>query len=484
MSRWFRGLRLKFLAPLFFLVAVVVLVGGTSIMFVKKLSVTIEETTRQKFPQAQAVGEMSSKIHEVIRYMWGIYGAGLDQDERKRMTEKALQALADFETAKTKLESYQLSNESTEAYKLVPEQWKIFRTEVDGALGYFSKGEDRWDEMAKYNLTAKVRKEAAPLTDAFRALSDQVRKEQDVYSESSLSAATLAVQMIGLMSVLAFLVSAVMTWLMARSTTERITSFLEGVGQSSSTVNQTTESLREASQNLSQASVGAAASLEETVASLSLIMETVKTNEERLSAASEFSAKAGKAAEHGEQEVLALVQAMSEISDSSQKISEITDVIDDIAFQTNLLALNASVEAARAGEHGKGFAVVAEAVRTLAQRSAVAAKDISSLIRETRERVNRGADVAGKSGEALKDIVDVVRKVTSLNAEISDANQQQSSGIVQINQAMTHLDETTQKNAQLAQSMAEASDKMRIEAEEIHSEIAGFNKVVEGRSAA
>jgi methyl-accepting chemotaxis protein len=247
-------------------------------------------------------------------------------------------------------------------------------------------------------------------------------------------------------------------------------------------VNQATETLREASQNLSNSSVGAAASLEETVASLSLIMETVKVNEERLQSASQLSAKAGEAASHGEHEVMALVQAMSEISDSSQKISEITAVIDDIAFQTNLLALNAAVEAARAGEQGKGFAVVAEAVRSLAQRSAVAAKDISSLIKETRERVDRGADVAGKSGDALKNIVDVVQKVTLLNGEISESNKEQSSGISQINQAMTQLDNATQKNAQLAQSVAESSEKMRVEADGIHAEIAGFEKIVEGTS--
>jgi methyl-accepting chemotaxis protein len=425
---------------------------------------------------------MSSKIHEVVRYMWGIYGAGLDQDERKRLTAELNQALQEFEASKTQYESYRLSAAAQEAYKPVPAQWKVFKEEVESCMNYLAKGEPRWDEMAKYNLSAKVRKEALPLTEAFKTLLRLAQTEQVSYSKDSLDSAQISIQMTTLISLLAFCLSSVLTWMMARSTTQRITSFLQGVGSASQTVNQATETLREASQNLSNSSVGAAASLEETVASLSLIMETVKVNEERLQSASQLSAKAGEAASHGEHEVMALVQAMSEISDSSQKISEITAVIDDIAFQTNLLALNAAVEAARAGEQGKGFAVVAEAVRSLAQRSAVAAKDISSLIKETRERVDRGADVAGKSGDALKNIVDVVQKVTLLNGEISESNKEQSSGISQINQAMTQLDNATQKNAQLAQSVAESSEKMRVEADGIHAEIAGFEKIVEGTS--
>ena len=482
MSRWFRGLRLKFIVPLFFLVAVILLIGGTSVVYMKKLTSSIQESTQQKFPQAQAVAEMSSKIHPVVRYMWGIYGAGLDMEDRKRLTEQVQQALSEFETTRNQFESYQLSAAAKEAYQGVPDQWKLFKSEVEGTMNYFAKGEARWDEMGKYNMVAKVRKEARPLTASFKVLSEQVQKEQAQFSEQSLRAASSSIQMIVVISSFAFFVSALMTWKLASSVTQRITSFVVGIGDASETVHVATDGLQEASQTLSNSSIGAAASLEQTVASLTLIMETVKTNEERLKAASELSSQAGKAAAHGEDEVMALVQAMSEISDSSRKISEITAVIDDIAFQTNLLALNAAVEAARAGEQGKGFAVVAEAVRSLAQRSAIAAKDISSLIKETSERVERGADVAGKSGEALKNIVDVVQKVTVLNGEISESTQKQSSGIVQINQAMNQLDDATQKNAQLAQSVAESSQKMRLQADGIRSEIAGFSQTVEGGS--
>jgi methyl-accepting chemotaxis protein len=482
MSRWFRGLRLKFLVPLFFLVVVVALIGGTSVVFMKKLTSSIQESSQQKFPQAQAVAEMGSKIHQIVRYMWGIYGAGLDLEDRKRLAEQVQQALTDFETTRTRFESYQLSEASKEIYKSVPDQWKLLKSEVEATMNYFAKNEPRWDEMGKYNMVAKVRTEARPLTNSFQKLADQVQKEQAQYSEDSLNAANFSIQMIVLISLIAFFVSVFMTWKMANSVTQRITSFVSGIGNASETVHHATDGLQEASHVLSDSSIGAAASLEQTVASLSLIMETVKTNEERLKAASDLSNQAGKAASHGEDEVMALVQAMSEISDSSRKISEITAVIDDIAFQTNLLALNAAVEAARAGEQGKGFAVVAEAVRSLAQRSAIAAKDISSLIKETGERVERGAAVAGKSGEALKNIVDVVKKVTVLNSEISESTQQQSSGIVQINQAMTQLDDATQKNAQLAQSVAESSEKMRVQADGIRLEIAGFSQAVEGVS--
>jgi len=482
MSRWFRGLRLKFLIPLFILVAVIVSIGGTSVFFMKKLTVTIRESSEQKFPQAHAVAEMSSKIHQIVRYMWGIYGAGLDLEERKRLAVRVSETISAFEEIKVQFEKYHLSAGVRETYQPVNDQWKVFKSEVDGTMNYLSKGEARWDEMAKYNMAAKIRKEALPLTDAFSKLGELVNKEQKLYSDESLKSAELSIQMITLISLIAFFVASVVTWMTASSVTKRITSFMSGIGSASQSVNVATDGLQEASQTLSNSSVGAAASLEETVTSLSLIMETVKINEERLRTASDLSMQAGKAAAHGEDEVTTLVQAMSDISDSSRKISEITDVIDDIAFQTNLLALNAAVEAARAGEQGKGFAVVAEAVRSLAQRSAVAAKDISSLIKETSERVERGAHVAEQSGDALKKIVDVVQKVTVLNGEIAESTQQQSSGISQINEAMSHLDDATQKNAQLARSVAESSEKMRTEADGIRNEISGFSQVVEGSS--
>ncbi len=214
------------------------------------------------------------------------------------------------------------------------------------------------------------------------------------------------------------------------------------------------EQLSNAGTTLADSSSASAASLEETVASLEEITNMVKISASSADQASKLSFTSSESAKKGEEGMDALLKAMNEISDSSKKIEEITSVIDDLSFQTNLLALNASVEAARAGEQGKGFAVVADAVRTLAQKSAEAAKNISQLIAESVDRIDRGTQRASSAGSVLKEIVVSVQKVNDLNNEIASSSAEQSHGIAQINQAMNHLDHSIQGNAASSEEIA------------------------------
>lgn len=238
--------------------------------------------------------------------------------------------------------------------------------------------------------------------------------------------------------------------------------------------------LSSSGQSLSNASTEAAASLEETVASLEEVTSMVSRNAGHAKEASSLADESSSIAKEGEREINSLIQSMHRISEDSKKIEEIIHVIDDIAFQTNLLALNAAVEAARAGEQGKGFAVVAEAVRALAQRSASAAQEINTLIKESVERTIEGRHVADKSGQVLGKIVNSVQKVASLNHEISRASDEQTLGIQQISQAMNQLDQATQSNAASSEQIAASVMDIEQRAHELKKQVVILDKTVLG----
>jgi methyl-accepting chemotaxis protein len=196
---------------------------------------------------------------------------------------------------------------------------------------------------------------------------------------------------------------------------------------------------------------------------------TVKQNADNASQARKLASAARDQAEKGGAVVSEAVRAMNDINQASRKIADIIGVIDEIAFQTNLLALNAAVEAARAGEQGRGFAVVATEVRTLAGRSATAAKEIKELIKDSGRKVEDGSALVTQSGQSLEQIVLAVKKVSDIIAEIASASQEQSSGIEQVNKAVMQMDGMTQQNAALVEQAAAASRSVAEQASELSS---------------
>lgn len=233
--------------------------------------------------------------------------------------------------------------------------------------------------------------------------------------------------------------------------------------------------------DLSQRTQEQASALEQTAASMEEMTSTVKQNADNARQANQLANGARSHAERGGQIVTQAVDAMQEINASSRKIADIIGVIDAIAFQTNLLALNAAVEAARAGEQGRGFAVVATEVRSLAQRSATAAKEIKTLIGDSVDKVKTGSDLVDASGQALDEIMDSVKKVSDIVAEITAASEEQAAGIEQVNNAVTQMDETTQQNAALVEEAAAASKSMQTQAQEMLQQISYFSGAVPSR---
>jgi methyl-accepting chemotaxis protein len=226
--------------------------------------------------------------------------------------------------------------------------------------------------------------------------------------------------------------------------------------------------------DLSQRTEEQAASLEETSASMEEMSATVKKNAENAQQANQFTSGTREVADRGGAVVAQAVGAMARIEESSRKISDIISVIDEIARQTNLLALNAAVEAARAGEAGRGFAVVASEVRSLAQRSSQAAKDIKDLITNSSGQVQEGVELVNKAGASLHEIVDSIKKVADIVAEIASASAEQATGLDQVNVAITQMDEATQQNSALVEENAAAAKALEQQSRAMDEQVSFF----------
>jgi len=248
------------------------------------------------------------------------------------------------------------------------------------------------------------------------------------------------------------------------STTDTLGDMVDQIMEGAETILVSSDEISRGNTDLSQRTEEQASSLEETASSMEEMTSTVRQNADNAREANQLASAAREQAEKGGDVVQKAVEAMGEINTSSKKIADIIGVIDEIAFQTNLLALNAAVEAARAGEQGKGFAVVAGEVRNLAQRSAGAAKEIKGLINDSVERVEEGSRLVDDSGKTLDEIVNAVKKVSDIIAEIAAAGQEQSAGIEEVNKAITQMDEMTQQNAALVEEATAASESMNEEA--------------------
>ena len=255
---------------------------------------------------------------------------------------------------------------------------------------------------------------------------------------------------------------------------DTLTDLVSRIKQSTDAISLSAGEIDAGNTDLSRRTEEQVSALTQTAASMDQLTATVRQNADRARSASGLAVNASQTAERGGVVVGQVVHTMEAISGSSRKIVDIIQVIEGIAFQTNILALNAAVEAARAGEQGRGFAVVAGEVRNLAQRSAVAAREIKGLIHESVGQIDSGADLVGQAGRTMKEIVESVGQVTGLLGEISHALNEQSDGIQHVNQAVSHMDGATQQNAALVQQAAQAAMALGARARDLEAAVGAF----------
>ncbi len=254
----------------------------------------------------------------------------------------------------------------------------------------------------------------------------------------------------------------------------RVQQTLLQVRASAGNVNTASDEIATGNHDLSARTEQAASSIQETASAMEQLTATVRNSADSARQANQLAASAAEVAQRGGAVVSQVVSTMDEINHSSKKISDIIGTIDGIAFQTNILALNAAVEAARAGEQGRGFAVVASEVRSLAQRSAEAAREIKGLIVASVERVEAGSKLVADAGQTMDEIVGSVKRVSDVIGEISTASGEQSDGIGQVGVAITQLDQMTQQNAALVEESTAAAESLRQQAQRLNEALAGF----------
>ncbi|MDX2218650.1 MAG: methyl-accepting chemotaxis protein [Burkholderiales bacterium] len=266
----------------------------------------------------------------------------------------------------------------------------------------------------------------------------------------------------------------------ANTTVEKLSQIVNQIRTSCESISNAAAEIATGNSDLSSRTQEQAASLQETASSMEELTGTVKQNAENAKQANQLAVSASEVARKGGDVVNQVVVTMGDISTSAKKIEDIISVIDGIAFQTNILALNAAVEAARAGEQGRGFAVVASEVRNLAQRSAAAAKEIKSLIGDSVDKVQAGSELVNSAGDTMEEVVRSVKRVADIISEITAASMEQSTGIEQVNQAITQMDQVTQQNAALVEQAAAAAESMEEQAHGLTSAVSVFRVGSEG----
>lgn len=475
------SLRVKLLALCVFMSLVPLTVGGLYYFGIHKVSDSYENVTGKIMPNLTLADQMYLNFRQIRISLRSLGLPGLSEQETQRYIDRVNENIKEYEQHRLSYLSGDVSHNEKQIFNKVDVAWTTFKGIGERVLRHHSNNtpQDREQMIA---IFLKDCPEAAESFDlAMTELTNYERTESD--KSVSLARSTVATMTTLVFSLIGagILVSLLIGLFFSHSLSKSINVVSKELAQGAHEVNLAAAEIADSSVALSQAALQQAASLEETVATVEEITAMVRQNTESAKQASLLATSTRESAIKGEEEIKKLIHSIQSIASDSQKIAEITSVIDDIAFQTNLLALNAAVEAARAGEQGRGFAVVADAVRSLALRSADSAKNIANLIKESVEKIDDGRVQAAHSGEALAEIVTSIKKVADISNDIAIANAEQSEGIVQISKALNQLDRVTQQNASASEQAAASAQQLNGESDHLLSNVRDLNVIISGQ---
>ncbi|BAL95103.1 methyl-accepting chemotaxis protein [Rubrivivax gelatinosus] len=484
----------------------------------------IDEVASDRMVKVEKFSQVKDNLNAIARYARNIVIVSNDKAFEDGERKKIAEARADNSKLLDELDKIVVLPEGRALMKTISETRPVYNGLLDEALALDAKGDS--DAAGKLLMGPVLEKQRI----LFKAVDASTRLQQSKAKEvaqAALETSSRSSLLLASLAVLMAVIGAAVTWALVRSLRsslgaepgelgqiaqrvasgdlspvagaaeaprnsvleslaamqDSLTRIVTQVRASSDSIATGSSEIATGNADLSQRTEEQASNLQQTAASMEQLSSTVKQNAETAQEANRMAGAAADAASQGGALVGTVVTTMQDIAHSSRKIAEIIGTIDGIAFQTNILALNAAVEAARAGEQGRGFAVVAGEVRTLASRSAEAAKEIKSLIGASVEKVEIGTRQVDEAGESMTHIVSQVQRVSQLIGEITNATVEQSSGISQVGDAVGQLDQVTQQNAALVEESAAAAESLRIQAARL-TELVGVFKLEAASAAA